>query len=308
MNLLLTGAWQDAACQIPALEAMGCRAVLLRQESDPLPCDPEWVEGTVCNGLFLHHPIGGFPRLRYVQLTSAGTDRVDMDAIRRKAIVLRTARGVYSLPMAEFALSGVLQLYKQAEFFRANQQARRWEKHRGLRELSGSRVLILGCGSVGRAVAERFSAMGCRVTGADLDPAPRPGFEAVYPVSGLDRLLPEQDVVILTLPLTDGTRGILNEARLGLMKPDAIVVNIARGPVVDQAALTAALMSGRLGGAVLDVFEQEPLPQSSPLWSLPGVLLTPHNSFVGNGNAARLTGTVLDNLRAYLTAEKQKML
>ena len=166
MNLLITGAWAEAEANLPVLEAMGHSVAFLRQESDPLPCDPGWVEGAVCNGLFLSHPIGAFSALRWLQLTSAGTDRVDLDYVNRKGIVLHNARGVYSLPMAEFALCGVLQLYKQAAFFRDNQRAHRWQKHRGLRELAGSTVLILGCGSVGTACAERFAALGYRAAEA----------------------------------------------------------------------------------------------------------------------------------------------
>lgn len=285
MHLLITGAWQDAREHIPELEAQH-EIVFLQQERDELPCDPAWVEGVVCNGLFLYHPIESFPNLRYIQLTSVGYDRVPMDYVREKGIEIHNARGVYSVPMAEFAVAGVLQLYKQSRFFFENQKRHKWEKHRGLLELCGKTVLILGCGDVGTECARRFAAFGCRVLGVNRTVRENPAFASIAPLSALDEHLPEADVVILTLGLDESTFHILDAARLGRMKPGAVLVNLARGALVDTAALEAALP--RLGGAVLDVFEEEPLPASSPLWDAENVILTPHNSFVGDGNGEKL--------------------
>lgn len=296
MNLLLTGAWASARAHIAELEAMGHSVLFLRNETDPLPCDPAWVEGLVCNRFFLHHSLDEFPALRFIQLTSAGLDRVPLEQIRARGVRLCNARGVYSVPMAEFALAGVLALRKQTRFFLRMQEARRWEKRRDLRELAGSRVTILGCGSVGTECARRFTALGCAVTGVDLFPRQDAAYEAVLPLEALDGLLPETEVLILTLPLSPETRGLLNSARIAALPPEALVVNIARGPVLDQAALTEALAAGRLAGAVLDVFETEPLPADSPLWALENVILTPHNSFVGDGNETRLSRLILVNL------------
>ena len=144
MNLLITGAWNDGKNCIEKIKAMGHQVVFMQYEKDALPCAYDWVEGVVCNGLFLSHPIENFSNLRYIQLTSAGFDRVDMSYVTAHGIEIHNARGVYSIPMAEFALCGVLQLYKQAAFFRENQRQHLWEKHRGLSELCGKQVLIVG--------------------------------------------------------------------------------------------------------------------------------------------------------------------
>ncbi|MBQ4342213.1 MAG: D-2-hydroxyacid dehydrogenase [Clostridia bacterium] len=296
MNLLVTGAWQDAEAYMDELEAMGHSAVFLKWEKDPLPCEAEWVEGVICNGLFLHHPIERFPNLRFIQLTSAGFDRVDMDYASAHGIEVHNARGVYSIPMAEFALAGVLQLYKQARFFEENRAARRWEKHRGLLELYGKNVVVVGCGSVGSECAKRFSAMGCHVTGVDIAVREDAAFDRMLPLDGLEEALKAADVLILCVPLTDKTDGLLDKARLSLLPGSAVVVNIARGRVVDEAALAAMLHAGRLFGAVLDVFETEPLPPSSPLWDAPNTVLTPHNSFVSDGIGERLGKCVKNNL------------
>ncbi len=299
MNILITGAWPDAKQNIGQIEAMGHRTAFLQNEADALPCDPAWVEGIVCNGLFLHHPIECFPNLRFIQLTSAGYDRVPMDRVKARGIEIRNARGVYSAPMAEFAVACVLQCYKQLPFFRENQKARVWEKRRDLRELTEKTVLIVGCGSVGAACAVRFAGFDCRVLGIDLCPRPVTGCEEVRPLTELDRSLPEADVLVLTVPLTEATRGLISAARLAAMKPDAVLVNISRGPVVDEAALASHLKAAPAFSAALDVFAQEPLPEASPLWTCPNALLTPHNSFVGSRNSERLRSLILENLASF---------
>ena len=294
MHLLITGAWGSAKEHIPELEALGHEIVFMQQERDALLCDPAWVEGVIGNGLFLHHPIESFPNLRYIQLTSAGFDRVPMDYVKVHGIEIHNARGVYSIPMAEFAVAGILQLYKQSRFFYENQKAHRWEKRRDLMELSGKTVLILGCGSVGTECAKRFRAFGCKVLGLNRTVREDLAFDEIRPLDELDSALPKADVLILTLGLSKDTRHLMNAERLALLKPGAVLVNIARGALNDTEALTAVLP--KLTGAVLDVFEEEPLPDTSPLWDCENVILTPHNSFVGEGNGARLAGVIAEYL------------
>lgn len=297
MNLLITGAWAGAKDHIGEIEALGHTVRFMQQEKDPLPCEPDWAEGVVCNGLFLYHRMEEFKNLRFIQLTSAGFDRVDMDLVAARGIEIHNARGVYSIPMAEFAVSGVLELYKQARFFLENQQAHRWEKHRGLLELFGRAVTIVGCGSVGTECAKRFKAFGCRVTGVDIAPRRDDAYDAMLPIEKLDEALPASDVLVLTVPLTKATERLIDARRLELMKDAAVVVNISRGKVIDETALAEKLRTRRLMGAVLDVFENEPLPASSPLWGLPNAILSPHNSFVGDGNGERMQGIILNSIR-----------
>ena len=294
MKLLITGAWNDGKNYIDEIKAMGHEVVFMQYEKDSLPCEYEWVEGVICNGLLLSHPIEKFPNLRYIQLTSAGFDRVDMDYVKAHGIEIHNARGVYSIPMAEFAICGVLQLYKQSACFRENQRQHLWEKHRGLLELSGKTVLIVGCGSVGNECAKRFAAFDCRVIGVDLYPREDSLYQEILPLEQLDKALKSADIVVLTLPLTEQTRHLINESRFRLLKPTAVIVNIARGAVIDTEALLKYI--DNLGGAVLDVFEEEPLDKASPLWEKENVILTPHNSFVGKRNAERLRCIVIESL------------
>ncbi len=294
MNLLITGAWNEAKQNISLLEQIGHRVCFMQQEKDALPCEYNWVEGVICNGLFLHHPIEKFQNLKYIQLTSAGYDRVDLEYIQKHGIEIHNARGVYSIPMAEFALSGVLQLYKQAAFFNENKKMCKWEKHRGLKELFGKKVLIAGCGSVGNECAKRFAAFGCEVTGIDLYPREDMLYKKILPLTELDAQLKGADIVVLTLPLTNQTKYLMNQKRLKTLKKDAVLVNISRGAVIDTAALLEQI--DHLGGAVLDVFEEEPLNENSPLWQKEKVILTPHNSFAGERNSERIKQIIIKNL------------
>lgn len=299
MNLLLTGAFSCTQEMREELACSGHRIFFLQQEKDPLPCRYEEIEGVVCNGLFLHHPIEKFTALKFIQLTSAGLDRVDTDYIAAHGIALFSARGVYSIPMAEFAVGGILTLYKHIKTFAENQKNKRWEKQRNLSELYGKTVCIVGCGSVGCEVARRFLAFGTRVIGVDLYPREDAHFEKIHPLEDLNTALGESDVVILTLPLTKQTEKLFDRARFDRMKNGAHLVNIARGGIVDSDALIDALQNKKLGGAVLDVFENEPLCENSPLWDMDNVLITPHNSFAGEKNAARLFTLAKNNLMQY---------
>jgi phosphoglycerate dehydrogenase-like enzyme len=146
-------------------------------------------------------------------------------------------------------------------------------------------------------VAKRFGAFGCTVLGVDLYPREDEHFKTMYPLSNLKDVLSQSDVTVLTLPLTEQTKYLMNADTLSALPQGAILVNIARGGVVHTESLLNALHTGALGGAVLDVFEEEPLSEDSPLWDMENVILTPHNSFVGEGNGERLFGTIVRNLK-----------
>lgn len=302
MRAIVTGALQATAEDLAALEQLGLEVTLHPDERAEVP-DPETYEVAICNNLFGFHDLDHFPNLKYIQLTAAGMDRVPLDRIRARGIEIRNAAGVYSIPMAEFALWGVLELYKQGRFFAGNQRLHRWEKHRHLRELSGKTVLIVGCGGVGSECAKRFSAFGCRCTGVARTKRQQPFFDEIFPMSRLTDLLPEADVVVLALPLTADTRHLFDDAMFARMKTGSIFVNLARGAIVDTQALLGAL-SGHLSGAVADVFETEPLPEDSPLWDPENLILTPHNSFVGEHNHRRMMDTVLAGLSEFCESSR----
>lgn len=240
------------------------------------------------------------PKLRWVQATSAGIGAfVQRHGLDEADLILTTAAGTHAAPLAEFAITGALHFVKDVPGLLAAQREHRWQ--RGVcGQLVGRRATVVGLGSIGRRVVELYSALGLEVTGVG-----RPGGHYDLPVrvvdtDGLDAELPDTDILVLACPLTAQTTNLINAARVALLPPGAIVVNLARGAVIDEAALTSALASGHLTGAALDVFTIEPLPDDSPLWDLPNVLISPHSASTAAQENAALTDLFIDNLQRYL--------
>jgi glyoxylate/hydroxypyruvate reductase len=241
---------------------------------------------------------GHAPNLRLVQATSAGIGGfMQRTGLDRSGLTVTTAGGVHAVPLAEFALAGALYFVKGGPDLRRRQQARHWERYT-TRQLAGQRALVVGLGGVGRQVTATFAALGVRVWGLgrdgrdyDID-----GLSRVIGPAELDAALPGTDLLILCCPLTPRTEGLIGRRQLALLPPHAVLVNIARGQVVDQDALVDALAGGRLGGACLDVFTPEPLPADFPLWGMDNVLVSPHSASTVAGENALLTELFLDNL------------
>lgn len=297
MKLLVTGAWNCTEEQLAELENMGYDVVFHKMEKEPLPIPYSEIDGVICNGLFLYHDIEKFNNLKIVQLTSAGLDRVPIEYIKSRDIKIFNAAGVYSIPMAEFAISGILQLYKDVRFFSKNQAEHTWTKKRDLLELNGKKVLIAGAGNVGQECAKRLAAFGCETYGVDIVPTQNPYFEKIFHILQIKEILPVCDIVVLTLPLTNETHHLFNREMFSFMKQNSVLVNISRGAVVDTEELIKTIASKKLYGAVIDVFENEPLKSDSALWNYENVILTPHNSFVGDGNGERLFSLIKNNLK-----------
>ncbi len=296
MNILITGAWQGAQQHIAEIEQMGHEVCFMQYEKDELHCDYDWVDGVICNGLFLHHEIEKFTNLKYIQLTSAGYDRVPMDYVKAHGIEIHNAKGVYSIPMAEFAVAGVLSLYKKLDTFKQQQKNHQWIKQRDLLELNGKTVCIVGCGDVGKECAKRFEAFGCKVIGVNRTVREKSYFLTVYSLDEIDAVLKQSDVIVFTISLTDVTRYLIDAERLSILKSDVVLVNISRGAVIDTDALINWLNAHPASGAVLDVFENEPLDGNSELWKMRNIIVTPHNSFVGECNKNRLKNTIFSHL------------
>lgn len=282
------------------LRALGYTVYFMQQEQEDLPLLASEVDVAVCNGLFLNHDINDFTNLKFIQLTSAGFDRVPVDLIKARGIELFNARGVYSMPMAEWAIFRVLEHYKQGWFFHQEQIAGRWTKHRGLREIAGINVAVVGAGNVGQEVAKRFQAFGAETTGFDVHTLETVGFHHMALTETLQECIGEFDVVVITAPLLPSTRGLISREVLKSMKVNAVIINIARGGLVDQQALIEVFLQRPDLYAALDVFEEEPLPLSSPLWKMTNVAISPHNSFVSDGNNKRMFDVIYTNLKNFL--------
>lgn len=299
MNLMITGAYKYTPEQVEKIEELGLNTDFIQFEKDEIS-EPEKYDAVICNGLFLHHEIEKFKRLKYIQLTSAGLDRVPVDYIKKNKIELYNARGVYSVPMAEYAVLKILELYKQSRKFYKNQEQHEWIKNRNLIELFGKNAAILGCGSVGIETAKRLKAFGATVIGIDVLECSSMYIDQYGDIKDVFNILPKCDIVVLTLPLTEETHHLVNSEFLQRMKKNSILVNISRGGVVEQAALINALENKKIMGAALDVFNEEPLSENSRLWDMDNVIITPHNSFVGDGNHSRMFYVIYKNLKDWM--------
>ena len=242
------------------------------------------------------------PNLEWIHTISAGVEHVLFPELIESDIVLTNASGVFNVPIAETVLGYMLAVVKRLPDFLAQQRDHRW-KTRRLEELRGQTVGIVGMGDIGTEVGRLCQAFGMTVRGLQRHPEPKEYADEVLPTRWLHDLLSRSDFVVIAAPLTEETRGMIGAPEIAAMKPDAWLVNIARGAIVDQDALIEALEAERIGGACLDVFAEEPLPEESPLWDLPNVILTPHNSWSSPHLEERAADLFLENLRRYVTGE-----
>jgi phosphoglycerate dehydrogenase-like enzyme len=263
------------------------------------------------------------PRLRWVQLHSAGADGVLQHPLyTHSEVMFTTTSGIHAIQMAEYVLSVMLAFAHRLPHLFEDQTAGVWTNSRWKRfvpdELYGATVGIVGYGSIGRQVAHLAQAFGLRVLALKRDVRrldnghySQPGIgdpqadipDRIYPNDALRSFVKECDYVIVTVPLTGKTRHLIDASVLEAMKPTAILINIARGDVVDEEALIGALLADKIGGAGLDVYSQEPLPTASALWQLPNVILSPHIAGFSEHYDERATDVFAENLRRFLAGE-----
>jgi phosphoglycerate dehydrogenase-like enzyme len=214
--------------------------------------------------------------LQWIHSVSAGVDSVPFERLRERGILLSNSRGLHGRPIAEQIMGTLIAYSRGLHVFWKNQREHRWDRTYAVDELMGQTLLIVGAGSIGREVARKAKAFDMVVLGVRSQAEPLLNFDAVYGAEALNEVLPQADFVVVLTPLTPKTRHLISAPQFSLMKPTAVLLNYARGPVIDQSALVQALQRHQIRGASLDVFEREPLPADDPLWTLDGVLLTPH--------------------------------
>jgi glyoxylate/hydroxypyruvate reductase A len=239
--------------------------------------------------------LAGAKHLRWVQCMGAGVERLLVPELGPHVRVTRVA-GIFGPWMAEYTLGWCLWTTQRMEAFRASQRQRRWAPVDPI-PLRGQTLCVVGLGDIGRSIARAARALGMQVTGVTRSGRRLPEARRVYRTRALRTALAGADFVVLTLPLSDETRGLLGPGELSAMKPTAWLLNLARGPIVVEAALLDALRARRIGGAVLDVFDTEPLPADHPLWGFDNVVVTPH---ISGPSTPREIGPIFnDNLRRY---------
>ena len=242
-------------------------------------------------------------RLKWIQSSAAGMDHCLVPPVITSDIVVTSASGVLADQVAEHTVALVTAWFRGLPVFFRAQQNKEFIR-RATRDLTRSTVGIVGLGGVGRRLAELLLPFRTRIVATDVFPVEKPqGVEALWPADRLDDLLARSDVVVLSSPLNDVTRGLIDAAALARMKPDALLVNVARGPLVVTADLVAALRSGRPAGAVVDVTDPEPLEPDSELWEMPRVIITPHVAGQGAWRIDRMTDLFCRNLARWTTGQ-----
>lgn len=308
MKLLLTGAFRYTEQQIKEIEALGYDIIFVADErkrlnEKGLNIDVSEIDAVVCNGLFLYNDISLFKSLKHIQLTSAGIDRVPLDYIKAHAIHVSNARGVYSTPIAEWTVLKTLEIYKKSLYFYKAQGEHKWIKQRNLPEMAGKTAAIIGFGSIGTAIAKRLRSFDVKIIAVDsrsLEPVETELVDEICKPEEIEYVLGKSDIVILTLPLTDKTYHLMDGCKFDAMKGDSILINVSRGSIIDEASLIRTLNEGKLLGAALDVFEEEPLPEISPLWDIERVIITPHNAFASDKINDRLYDLIYKNLSDFM--------
>lgn len=244
------------------------------------------------------------PDLRWVQIMAAGgggqVRAAGLDAEALGRVRFTTSAGVHGGPLAEFAVFGVLAGAKSLPRLNAQQRAHHWSERWEMAQVEEQTVLVYGLGGIGAEVARKLSALGARVIGTSRTGEPVEGVDELIHPDLADGVLPRVDAVVLTLPGTAATEKLFGSRQLGLVRPGVTVVNVGRGTVIDEEALTAALLDGRVGFAALDVFAVEPLPAASVLWDLPNVLVSPHTAALNAAEERRIAELFAANATAYL--------
>ena len=277
-----------------------------REEADSLLAEADVVLG------FLVRPenFARARRLRWIHSTAAGIGGMLFPELVASDVVLTNGRGLHADAMAEHALAMMLAFARKLHHARDGQRARQWTQSSTWEEgppvgsLAGSTLGLVGLGAIGSAIAVRAGALGMRVLAVRRRPAANPApADEQWPVSRLRELLPRVDWLVLAAPHTSETSGLIGREELALMRPQARLMNLGRGALVDEPALIDALRSGRLAGAALDVFAEEPLPAASPFWDLPEVIVTPHTSGLGPLLWERAMAQFTANLRRFVAGQ-----
>ncbi len=285
--------------RMQAIKDLGFDYIYVHEKSVTYSPVLDDVEILCCYTPFHTLDISKLPNLKWIQLSSTGFDQVPRDAVKEKNITVTNNKYGYAIPIGEWIVLKTLELLKRTRDIYRNQDNKRWHMNMSVEELYGRTLLFIGTGGIPSEAAKRLQGFDVNIIGVNTDGRPVPHFHQCYPISQLDKLLPEADFVIMTLPSTPQTYHMMDSKHLGLMKPSSYLINVSRGSVIDQAALYDALKGHRIAGAALDVFEQEPLPKDSPLWDLDNLLISSHNSWVSERMDDRRFQIIYENLKLY---------
>lgn len=296
-NILLTGAYNYTKDQIEVIQKLGYEVTYIQDETVKLDIDVSCFDTVICNSLFIHNDIKKFKNLNTIQLTSAGLDRVPIDYIKENKITLFNASGVYSIPIAEWVILKILEVYKQSKRIHYQQEHKLWIKQRNLEELTNKNIAILGFGNIGQEIAKRLIPFVVNIISVDIIDNNTSLRNKFVHIDEFQNIISNIDVIILTLPLLDSTKNLIDKNILLKMKKNSLLINVSRGEIINTLDLISSLESRQDITAILDVFEEEPLKKDNHLWTLPSVYISPHNSYISNMIGVRLFDLIYNNLK-----------
>ena len=286
--------------KMDSIRALGYEVEIIdegRFTPEQVPYDSEVM---CCYNPFVRLDITKFPNLKLIQLSSIGFDFIPKEDILNKSIILSNNRGGYSIPMGEWIVMNLLMLSRKAVKFWDNKKEKKWKLDSKLTELYGKTVTFLGTGTISSEAAKRLQGFEMNVVGVNTKGTDTLYFDKVYALEEVKTAIEQADYLVMVLPFTERTNHFLDKEKLSWMKNTAMLINVSRGNVIDEVALTEALKSKTLAGAALDVFEEEPLSSESELWEMDNVFISPHNSWISEQRDNRRFNLIYENLKAFI--------
>ncbi len=286
------------------IEALGYGIKVMKEEDIVYSEDLEDVEVLICYNPFKTLDIGKMKRLKWIQLSSIGIDQLPIEYVKKASITITNNKGGYSIPMGEWVVLKALELFKNSKLLYENQANRKWKMDTSILELYGKTIGFIGTGTIALEAAKRLQGFDVNILGVNTDGRDIQYFDKCYPMSQLNEMLKLCHVVVGTIPYTKATHHLVNEDSFKTMRNGAFFINVARGSIVDEASLIENLRSGKLAGAALDVYEEEPLKEHNPLWDLSNVILTSHNSWISEIRNERRFKLIYNNMKKYAQGEQ----
>jgi len=282
------------------IEDLGYDVTLINEKGITYAENLKDTEVLVCYNPFSTFDISRLEKLKWIQLSSIGIDQVPKEVVLKNDITITNNKGGYKVPIGEWIVMDILNLLKRSTYFYKKQKEKQWKMDSKVLELYGKTVAFIGTGTIAVEAAKRLQGFGVSILGVNTNGREIEYFNKCYSMKNIDEVLGESDVVIITLPYTKETHHLINEDRFLCMKNNVFFINIARGAIVDENALINNLKIGKVAAAALDVFEEEPLSESSPLWNMDNVIVTPHNSWISELRNERRFNLIYENMKRYV--------
>lgn len=286
------------------IEKLGYEIVYMNEKEACNNEDINDIDALVCYNPFEKFDMKQFEKLKLIQLSSIGIDQAPIDYIKKNNIMLSNNKGGYSIPIGEWIILKILEIYKNSLYFYKNQENREWKINTNLLELYNKNVGFIGTGTIAIEGAKRLQGFGVNVYGLNTNGRDVEPFDKCFPIDDMDEFLSECDVVVVSIPYTKKTHHLIDSNVIDKMKDNCVLINIARGSIINEEDLIDKIKQGKFLGVALDVFEKEPLSKESPLWNLENVILTPHNCWISENRNDRRFEVIYQNLKRFKNEEQ----